>query len=464
MSDVHGALRVVIDHVTRTAAQQSAEALHTHEVAVRLAARYAGVTTAYRAGHLFEVMHAHSFNHHALTTGSALRAAVTEWMPGGSQTAAADLLVLDGAEVAAQVQAKLYESAVATVYAVGHEHYAGMGRLVASDRVGDVGSLLDERLAMNPHSPLLARYRDAAAHLGDRVEVGGVRSRAVSLEQARRAADDPAGWAARQVAASAARQAGSAAVTSAALAAVVEAGRAMATARGDDRGVVQALRASGGTIAAAGARAGSSAALGEGVRLAAMAGLLPRALALGTLPVTMGASVVEVAGHGAALAGGQITVTGLVSASAATIGRSGVVWAFTVAGQTAVPVPVVGGLAGALAGQAVAQALERAVELALVATRGPHAPEEHMVTGLSDVVADVPDEPVTHEAGLGRDDVPSPTGAAAHAQCSDEPRSDSLSTDVPSTDDLDELLPDDLDLARLLLDDAFTLVLDPNRR
>ncbi|MCX5391529.1 hypothetical protein [Streptomyces sp. NBC_00094] len=57
----------------------------------RLARRYVDIGNAQRAGHLFEVQHALSFNQNAIRAGASVRAVVTEWAEGGSQTAPAAL-------------------------------------------------------------------------------------------------------------------------------------------------------------------------------------------------------------------------------------------------------------------------------------------------------------------------------------------------------------------------------------
>ncbi len=73
------------DEATRGLARQTLEVLRHREVVERLAARYAASSQPHRAGHLFEVMHALSFNRHAAAQDVPVRTVVTEWVAGGSQ-------------------------------------------------------------------------------------------------------------------------------------------------------------------------------------------------------------------------------------------------------------------------------------------------------------------------------------------------------------------------------------------
>jgi hypothetical protein len=85
---------------TRRLAEQTTNALDTRALAARLDARYRNVDLRQRAGHMFELMHAHGFNRDAIKQGSRLRARVTNW--DGAPAAAADLHIVDGARVVAE--------------------------------------------------------------------------------------------------------------------------------------------------------------------------------------------------------------------------------------------------------------------------------------------------------------------------------------------------------------------------
>jgi len=384
---VDAALWAATTEASRVAAAQTLEALRTREVVQRLAQRYASVSTAHRAGHLFEVMHAHQFNERAMAAGSTLRAVVTEWVPGGSQTAAADLQVIDGGRVLADVQAKLYRSAPASAHELARDHYTGMQRLVAGDRLDAVRGLLDRRLTMSPEGLRFEDYRDTRAHLGARVEVGGVASDPISLAQAHRAADAPLRWANGQVLRATARQVGTAGLTAAALGGLAATASAMAAARAQEVSVTSAVASSCGAIAQSATVAGGTAALGEGVRLAAGAGALPTGLAGGALPLVVAGVAVDVARHGAAFARGELNTTELAARTAEVVGRSSALWAFTALGQTVVPVPVVGALAGAVVGQVAVGLVSRGMQMALAEARAVGA-EESRIAALEREVAE----------------------------------------------------------------------------
>jgi len=384
---VDAAVWAATTHAGRVAAAQTLESLRTREVVERLAERYARATTAHRAGHLFEVMHAHAFNASALRAGSSLRAVVTEWAAGGSQTAAADLQVLDGTRVLAEVQAKLYRSTTGTAYDLARDHYAGMARLVAGDKVQGVRDVLDKRLTLNPDGLRFADYADVRAHLGAVVSVDGVSSRAVTQEAAHRAADAPVRWASAQVAGSAARQVAGAGLTAAALSGFAATASAAAGARAEEVSVVQAVTSSCGAVASAALVSGAGAALGEGLRVAALAGSAPSALASGALPLAVARCAVDVAQHGVAFACGSLSAAELATRSADTLGRSTALWAFAAAGQTVLPVPVVGALAGAVVGQVAVGLMARGLALAVAEARAAGA-DEARVAALEAEVAE----------------------------------------------------------------------------
>lgn len=384
---VDAAVWAATTQASRVAAAQTLESLRTREVVERLAERYARASTAHRAGHLFEVMHAHSFNAAALRAGSPLRAVVTEWVAGGSQTAAADLQVMDGARVLADVQAKLYDRATGTAYDLARHHYTGMARLVAGDKVRAVRDVLDKRLTLNPSGLGFAGYSDARAHLSGVVSVDGVSSTAVTREAALRAAGDPVSWATRQVAGSAARQVAGAGVTAAALGGLAATVSAVAGARAEEVSVVQAVTSSCGAVASAALVSGAGAALGEGLRVAALAGSAPSALASGALPLAVARCAVDVAQHGVAFARGSLGAAELAKRCGDTLGRSAALWAFAATGQTVLPVPVVGALAGAVVGQVAVGLMSRGLALAVAEARAAGA-EEVRVAALEAEVAE----------------------------------------------------------------------------
>lgn len=472
ISGVDAAVWAATTEVSRVAAAQTLESLRTREVVERLAARYAAASNAHRAGHLFEVMHAHTFNRAALGARSPLRAVVTEWAAGGSQTAAADLQVVDGARVLSEVQAKLYQRATATTHELARAHYSGMGRLVAEDRVEAVRSLLDRRLTLNPEGLRFADYADARAHLDGAVSVGGVSSRPVTLGEAHRAAADPVRWADGQVAGSAARQVAGAGLAAAGLAGLAAGVSAAASARAREVSVVQAVTTSCGAAARAAAVAGAGAALGEGVRLAALAGAVPGGLAAGALPLAVARCAVDIARCGVGFARGELSALELATLSADVLGRSSALWAFTAVGQTALPVPVVGGLAGAVVGQVAIGLMTRGLALAVAEARAAGADEARVAAleaevaeavALSGVLADAArllgEE---HDAWVASHVVPLLEASTLAVADGDW---DGALTELAALTDVfggQLLFRTQAEFDALMDDESFTLVLDPN--
>ncbi|GGY42228.1 hypothetical protein [Streptomyces tanashiensis] len=367
------------DSATRRLALATLETLRARETATALATRYVNIGNAQRAGHLFEVMHALSFNLSAVERGSSVRAVVTEWAEGGSRTAPADLHLLQGGRLVGQAQAKLVESASATADRLARPHYDGMRRLVASDRLQAVEDLLDKRLTMPPEGLRYANYQDARAHVTDRLAHGGVSGEGISLDEAHRAARDPGRWADRQVARAGTRQMASAAGVAAGLggiaAGVTEAARQAARVRaGETSASVAAFTAIGSAVRQA-ALSGGTAALGEAVRIGAAAGVLPRALGGGTLPGATAQAAFAVAEAGLDLARGDGDVGEFAARATTAVVATGLAWGCGAVGQTLLPVPVVGALVGGVVGQAAAAVIVQGLQIALVAARADAAAE-----------------------------------------------------------------------------------------
>ncbi|MCQ1576497.1 hypothetical protein [Streptomyces parvus] len=211
----------VADAATRRLAEATVETLRTRKTVERLVYRYVNIGNAQRAGHLFEVQHALSFNQNAIRAGASVRAVVTEWAEGGSQTAPADVWLVDRGRLVGRAQAKLMDSVPKTAHQVAQPHYEGMARLVAGDRVAAVDSLLERRLTMSPEGVRFAEYADAHAHLGDRLTYGNVTSDPIDLADAHRSALDPMRWARGETVRAAGREAAAAAGTAAAVGGLV---------------------------------------------------------------------------------------------------------------------------------------------------------------------------------------------------------------------------------------------------
>ncbi|MGW0465100.1 hypothetical protein ACWDX6_07480 [Streptomyces sp. NPDC003027] len=362
------------DATTRRLAAATVETLNTLETVERLALRYANHGNPQRAGHLFELQHALSFNQRAIRTGATVRAVVTEWAEGGSQTAAADLHLVDGGRVVGRAQAKLMGRATATAHAVAHPRYGRMARLVAGDRVAAVDDLLERRLTMTPEGVRYADYSDARAHLTDRLQHGRISSSPVDLDEAHRSARDPMRWVRGEAARAAGAEALAAGATGAAVGGLVAgawaAGEQLARVRAGETSAAAAALTATAAAARGAVRSGSVAGLGSLVRNAARAGKLPGVLGGGDLSFATAGAAYAVAEAGFELALGRIDPGEFAArSSAATLGV-GLAWACGAFAQTVIPVPVVGGLVGGLVGQAVGTLITHGLQTALVAVRG----------------------------------------------------------------------------------------------
>ncbi|MFB9377337.1 hypothetical protein ACFFKU_15360 [Kineococcus gynurae] len=387
----------LVNAATRRSAAQTVEALRVEAIAGRLAQRYRRLGLAQRAGHLFEVMHELSFNLDAIAKGSAVRAATTEWAPGGSQSAAADLHLVEGGRLLASAQAKLMSDSTVGARSVVDGRYQGMQRLVPGDQLEAVHRILDKRLTLNPDGLGFEEYTDAEAHVtatlhvedvtvrpglrgrtGARTGAGSVRSTPVSSPEAHEAAIDPARWADRQVRRSAARQVGTAAataaVTGAALAGVVEAARQAARVRAGQTTAASAAATAAGAAALQAVRSASVAGLGEAVSVAIAAGRLPATLGRGSTPAVIAGAVAEIAANAVAFGRGEIGTGTLAERCCETALRVTLVGALAALVPTTLGGPVVAGLVGGLVGQATAVLISQGLRTALAALRGERVP------------------------------------------------------------------------------------------
>ncbi|WP_424535105.1 hypothetical protein ACOZ38_33740 [Sphaerisporangium viridialbum] len=372
----------VAEAASRRLAQATVETLRSREVVASLAARYAGTGAAQRAGHLFEVMHALAFNRAAIAQSSSLRAIVTEWGPSGSQTAPADLHVLDGGQVVARAQAKLVEHTSSAAHALADSKYDGMQRLVASDKLQAVENLLDRRLTMCPDGVRYDDYRDARAQVSDRLSAGCIRGRGIESAEAHRVALDPTRWADEQVARVGARQVISSSASAAVVGGLVsgrapgarEAARVRA---GETAASVAAITALASAVRGA-ARSGAIAGLGETIRIGVSAGALPEALGGGTLLYAIAGAIIATAEAGLDFARRKIDASEFAARACTATLVSGLVWGCGAVGQSVIPVPIVGALIGGLAGQAAGLVITQGLQLALVAARASNVDSDRL--------------------------------------------------------------------------------------
>jgi hypothetical protein len=291
----------------------------------------------------------------------------------GSPTVPADIRLVNEGLVVVEAQAKLRCSAAATALDQAHDRYSGMQRLVASDQVEDVNRCLDKRLTLNPDGLRYDDFVDARTHVTDHLHADGVRSTPLTLDEVQQAAKAPQRWGNRQAAGAATRQIGTAAAAGAAAGAVVsgviEAGAQAAKVRASETTVAAAACSAAGAAARGAVSSGALAGLGESVRVAASAGLLPMWLGGGTLPAAVAASVCGVAEAGVAFARGEIEAGEFAARSCESTLQTGMVWACGAVGQTVLPVPVIGALVGGLVGQLSATVIAQGLQVAIAALR-----------------------------------------------------------------------------------------------
>lgn len=372
---------------TRRHAAQTAEALRIRELAQQVAQRYRNVTLPQRAGHLFEVMHQATFNHDAIAKGSRIRAATTEWIKGGSQSAPADLHLTDGAaeegeRLLAAAQAKLMRKATTAASGISHERYEGMQRLIGADKLARVEDLLDRRLRMNPEGLKFDDYVDARAHVTDTLHIDTtdaaghattVSSRPVSTEQAHHAAANPSRWGDKHAAAVASHEIGAAmafgAATGAAITGLMEAATQAARVRAGETSAAAAAATAAGAAAMGAVRSASGAGLGKAIGIAAQAGALPAAFGRGSAPSAMAGAVVDITAAGVAFARGDIDSAELAARCCDSALQATLVGVCSGLGQTVIPVPVVGGLVGAVVGQTAATLISQGLRAASTAAR-----------------------------------------------------------------------------------------------
>lgn len=371
-----GALRAAWALADEGTRRQGAATLLTldHAETVRLiAARYVNLGTPQRAGHLFEEMHALSFDRAAALAGSPVRAVVTEWAPGGSQTAAADLWITGPGGVRGAVQAKLMDRATATAHELARPGYRGMQRLVAADRLGPVDDLMGRRLRLSPDGPRFDDYADARSRLTDRITADGVHSDPVAYDQAQRAAEAPARWVREQVLRAAGQEAARAALigagTGAAIGAVgelvVQTARVRAGETSPSAAVVTGAAAVGRAALQAGVLSGTTSL----VRSAARGGILPKVLGGGSPASAIVQASLAVGEAGLDLARGRIDGGEFAARGAGAVASTALAWGCAAAGQTLLPVPVLGAVVGGLIGQVVAAVVVQGLQAAVVAGR-----------------------------------------------------------------------------------------------
>ncbi len=371
----------ISDLATRRAAAAVVTSLDSQREVRQLAQRWAAIGIPQRAGHLFEVMHAATFNRNAVLRAATVRAHVQAWTDGGSATGKIDIMLRDGTTVR-DVQAKLIADPVRAARAVAAPDYAGMQRLVPTDRVEAINTVLDKALTRSPDGVYFADYAGARTDLTDVLHLGGIHSDPVTLDQAHKAARNPIRWANLRVARATGRQlatgAAAGAATGALFAGLTTAAAEAARARAGETSAGAAVITVTGALARNAVRSGAVGALAQAIQIAATTGVLPAALGSGTIGAALADAVTTIATAGIDYARGSIDAPELAARSASATTRTSLVWAGGLAGQTVIPVPVLGALLGGIAGQAAAVLVAQGFQLALSATRGTHTDPDRL--------------------------------------------------------------------------------------
>lgn len=291
---------------------------------------------AQQAGFRAEAHHEATFNADAARKG--LRVRIRTSRPG----AAADLQVMDGQSVVAEVQVKNCRSVARTTKAISDGKYDGMQKVVPADQVDGVRDLAGKRGVDGLGE---RNYADTSVKASGTVEHGGAASQPLTYEDAqsrhlgRRLVAGEVGTAARS-------GAQSGAVIGGAMSAV---GNVVAVVNGE-KTVAQAagavardatLAAAGGAVSAAATSAVTAGCTRVGMQ----------ALSKSGAPGAIAATGIEVAKDLVALRRGELTGRQVAGRSLEHAGGAGGAWAGAAAGAAiGSVVPVVGTAAGAIIG------------------------------------------------------------------------------------------------------------------
>lgn len=342
-------------------------------------------TTESAGGTMFEFMHGFNFNRQAWLGGSATVAKMTA---EHDHTAAADLLIIGpNDEVLREIQAKAYKDAGQAVRSALDSKYEGMDIIVPDGQVADFRAKIAKGLGQPEENIFYSRFKDLDEHVGDAIEADGITGGKVSLEQAR-AYRDPAGWIEEQRRAAVLEEAVAGTlragavgfVAGAGLTAVVH-GTIAVLHRDDDVPVSRVAADVARASAVSGVRSGSVSAMANlatiGIREAGIAhGSDALSFASqGATPFIAANLVASVAELGFQFARGDIDRRELIESCSQEAIRNSVGWAFGVAGQVAIPIPVVGSAVGAVVGYTVSAAVMEGLKVAAAAAVAADAAE-----------------------------------------------------------------------------------------
>jgi hypothetical protein len=364
---------------TQTLARQTQQLLESRQQADELAGRVQDLSDGQAGGHVFEWLEKVKFNRDAIAEGSSHRATTTAEL--GDRTAPGDV-VIRGPEgkVQTTAQTKAYDDPDAAADVLADPKYEGMDRVVPAGQESEVRDHTEQHL--RPDSPDAANYEDVNEKLKGRLEHDGVESSGTTREELERIGKQPDEWIERQIGGSVldelATSVGVGATVGAEFGAVFSATHnALQVRRGELDGAKAIVDTVSATAAAA-ARGGSRCGLAKAVQLAARNSDQLRHFATGLGSVAIATVVSEIGASGYRLATGEITHDVFAEQSGGAVLRSSSAWAFGVAGQTVLPVPVLGGLVGAGVGYVASATIVEGLTVAHEAARDADAAEAEL--------------------------------------------------------------------------------------
>ena len=358
------------------------------------------------AGRFFEWQQQTTFNMEAAGTGSPLRAYLTEhgtpWSAPNPH-APGDLQIGDpGGDLLREAQLKAVASTSQRVQDLAQDKYDGMDLLTPSDHTASAQELLERRIEQaNPDFLKHDQYTSTQERLTDRIDVAGVQSRPIDSEELRNAAEDPdryhdamasreqAGIAQSETARDELHRAalmadlqgiGAAAaiggVTAAGITAIISAVRTGAAVRAGTMtpsAAATTIMADSGKALAAGAFVAGT---GQAIRVLGQHGAIPEALGGGTLPFAIARASLALGSSGVRYARGELTGPQAAADSAEAMARVSVIWAFSLIGQTAIPIPVVGAAIGGTVGTLCASTAAQGLTVMTAMAKDARAEEE----------------------------------------------------------------------------------------
>ena len=225
-----------------------------------------------------------------------------------------------------------------------------MQRLVPSDHEAGLQDIADKSLRRSPEHIRTSRYLDVKDNIAGELNHDGISSGGSTEAEALAAARDPLGFLERETSRAAVDETLKAAAVGAAVGTTFGAAatslRVLVKARDGDVDVSESsVEITAGAVKA-GVRSGATSGLAKVVEIGARNSTLFSPIAESTAPIAIANSVLEIGTAAYQFATGAIDRDELIdSCATATIRNTGA-WAYGVAGQTLLPIPVVGALVG----------------------------------------------------------------------------------------------------------------------